>query len=153
MDAIAAQLVSKNVAVIMSAGNDGDAGIGTWNCGPNVIRVGATDVNQPRVPADYSNVSERIPLYAPVGDGDCTDSNCLLAPYADYGSLYVAGTSFASPQVAGAFAVLREKWGPGPSVAALSSLLRNSGQPVVGARVQGAAGSVINIGAALSANP
>lgn len=132
IDAAAARLKQKGIAVVMAAGNDGINGVGTWNCGPNIIRVGSTDIAIPRTLASTSNRSEAIQLYAPVGDGDYQNHNAPLVPWKSNGTFYATGTSFAAPQVAGAFAVLREKFGNAPTVDQLTSLLQRTGTTLTG---------------------
>ncbi|RQN39275.1 S8/S53 family peptidase [Paraburkholderia tropica] len=155
IDAVAGLLKQKGVAVVMAAGNDAVNGTGRWNCGSNVIPVGATGITTPATPTTYTNISQRVSLFAPVGTGDRESGDLVLAPWANAGSFYVWGTSFASPQVTGAFAVLRQKFGTGPSVDALVNLMARTGTPLTGARAglaaQGA--SVLNIKAALNGSP
>ena len=61
------------------------------------------------------------------------------------------GTSFSAPEVAGAFAVLRQKYGMSRSVDQLVALLKSTGRPLAGGRAGAATANaaVINIGAAL----
>ncbi|WP_322005269.1 S8 family serine peptidase [Paraburkholderia tropica] len=155
IDAAASVLKKKGVAVVMAAGNDAVNGTGTWNCGSNVIPVGATSIVTPATPTNYTNISQRVSLFAPVGTGNFKSGDLVLAPWADSGSFYVWGTSFAAPQVAGAFAVLRQKFGKGPSVDALVKLLVRTGTPLKGTRAALAAqgASVLNIKAALNGSP
>lgn len=152
IDAKAAILKSKGVAVVMAAGNDGAVGIGAWSCGPNIIRVGATGLATPTVLTSYSNVDKSIQLYAPVGEGNYQAQDTLLVPYKTSGLSPVAGTSFASAQIAGAVAVLRQKFGKAPSVNSLVALLQSSGRTLTGADSSYAAvtAKVANIGTALS---
>lgn len=155
IDAIAAALRSKGVAVVMTAGNDAMNGTGNWTCGSNVIPVGSAGIINPTVPTSYTNISQQVSLFAPVGTGDRPSGDFVLAPWAGSGSFYVRGTSFASPQVAGAFAVLRQKFGSKPSVAALVQLMKETGKPLTGPRASLAApgATVINIKAALNGTP
>lgn len=145
------QIRSKGAAVVMAAGNSGGA-VGSWACGSQVIAAGATGVQQPTVPTAYSNISRQVALFAPVGNGDfAKPEDLLLTAYADAGAMPVWGTSFASPQIAAAFAVLRQKY-PNASVDMLTALLMATGKPISGPRAPAAApGAVtIDIGAALS---
>ncbi|WP_322105651.1 S8/S53 family peptidase [Paraburkholderia sp. J41] len=153
IDALAGQLKAAHIAVIMNAGNDAvNGGTGTWTCGKNVIVVGATGIIDPTVPTSYTNISQKVSLFAPVGSGDRASGDITLAPWAGAGSFYVRGTSFAAPQIAAAFAVLRQKFGQGPSVDALVQLLKSTGTPLTGQRAGLAAPGavVINIKAALN---
>jgi serine protease len=155
IDTVAARLKAKGIAVVMAAGDDAVNGTGTWNCGKNVIPVGATGVVSPTTPTTYTNISQQVGLFAPVGTADRPSGDLILAPWAGAGSFYVWGTSFASPQVAAASAVLRQKFGTNPSVDALADLMKRKGNPLTGSRAglaaQGA--SVLNIGAALNSAP
>ncbi|MFI2705820.1 S8 family serine peptidase [Cellulosimicrobium composti] len=154
IDEAAGRLKELGVAVVMAAGNNSLNGLGTWNCGKNIIRVGATQITDPTEPTSYTNISASIPLFAPVGDGDFAHQNALLAPYKSAGPYYVRGTSFAAPQVAGAFAVLLEKFGAGPTVDELTDLLVRTGQPLTGPRSDTALGAVVtNLAAALHDTP
>lgn len=153
LDTIAASLKAKGIPVVMAAGNDAGAGIGSWTCGEHIIRVGATGLTEPTVPADYSNVSNRIQFWAPVGtSAEGAKVGSIFVPYPG-GSMAAAGTSFAGPQVAGAYAVLREKLGAGPSLDELTTRLIRSGTPITGPRVPDATGVVINIADALNKTP
>ncbi|WP_322094805.1 S8 family serine peptidase [Paraburkholderia bannensis] len=155
IDQVAGLLRAKGVAVVMAAGNDAVNGTGTWTCGNNVIPVGATSILSRTTPASYTNISQRINLFAPVGTADRTDGDFVLAPWAGAGSFYIWGTSFSSPQVAAAFAVLRQKFGSAPSVASLVKLLQTSGTRLTGSRagLAGLDASVIDIKAALDGTP
>ncbi|WP_322103976.1 S8 family serine peptidase, partial [Paraburkholderia sp. J41] len=155
IDQIAGELRAKGIAVVMSAGNDAVNGTGTWTCGSNVIAVGATGVVNPTLPASYSNISQRTSLFAPVGTANRASGDFIFLPYGPGGTGTFWGTSFSAPQVAGAFAVLRQKFGDAPSVASLAQLLKSTGKPLTGPRAGLAAtGAVsIDIKAALSGTP
>ncbi|MEY9953671.1 S8 family serine peptidase [Leifsonia sp. EB34] len=150
VDAAAGKLKAKGIAVIMAAGNDGLDSVGSWNCGKNVITVGATKTLQAHARASYSNYAASTRLYAPVGEGDYVKRDGVLLPYKSSGTFYAMGTSFAAPQVAGAFAVLREKFGSKPTVDQLADVLAKTGAPVDGAP---ATARDINVKAALNATP
>jgi serine protease len=152
VDAVAARLTKKGIAVVMSAGNHGVRGSGSWNCGTNIIRVGATNVSAPNTLWLLSNRGHDVQLYAPVGDATRANHNALLLPWKSSGTFYAAGTSFASPQVAGAFAVLRQKFGSTPTVAQLTALLHRTGTSVTGMGAPVGAVS-IDIGTALNGTP
>ncbi|MGO1972095.1 MAG: S8/S53 family peptidase [Propionibacteriaceae bacterium] len=151
VDEAAGRLTQKGIAVVMAAGNDGITGTGTWNCGSNIVRVGATNVTSDTL-TNYTQRSSAIQLYAPVGDGTFASNNKIMLPYRDHGWWFVRGTSFAAPQVAGAYAVLREKFGAEPSVSELTALLASTGTPVSGSDVP-AGSRVINIAAAVDVAP
>lgn len=152
---IAGVLKSKGIAVVMAAGNNGANSTDSWVCGSNVIVVGATGVLQPTVLTTYTNVSRKVNLFAPVGTGNFESKDYILAPWAASGSFLVSGTSFAAPQVAGGFAVLRQKFGRAPSVDQLVSLMQKSGRKLSGLRSELASpnASVLNIKAALNTTP
>ncbi|MFE4948775.1 S8 family serine peptidase [Leifsonia sp. NPDC056665] len=152
IDAAAGRLTTKGIAVIMAAGNEGVDSLGAWNCGKNVITVGATKTLQPHVRASYSNHAASTRLYAPVGEGDYLKRDGVLLPYKSDGTFYAMGTSFAAPQVAGAFAVLREKFAYDPTVDELVDLLAKTGTPVTGPGSPASARD-IDIQAALNATP
>ncbi|MFE4469391.1 S8 family serine peptidase [Leifsonia sp. NPDC056824] len=152
IDDAAGRLKAKGIPVIMSAGNDGLDSLGAWNCGKNVITVGATKTLEPHVRASYSNHAASTRLYAPVGEGDYLKRDGVLLPYKSAGTFYAMGTSFAAPQVAGAFAVLREKFSYGPTVDQLVELLAKTGTPVTGSGSPASARD-IDIRAALNATP
>lgn len=152
IDAQAARLKQYGIAVVLAAGNAGKtAATGTWTCGQNVVVVGATDVSSPTAPTSYTNLSSNVDLLAPVGVGwPCPGGNCIFSTYKDSGgSSSVSGTSFATPQVAGALAVLRQKY-PLASVDRLVGLLKSSGDTLTGARAgQAPNAKVLDLDAAL----
>lgn len=152
IDAAAGRLKSKGIAVIMAAGNQNVNALRSWNCGKNVITVGATKTLEPHVRASYSNHDVSTRLYAPVGEGDYSKLDGVLVPYKSKGTGYMMGTSFAAPQVAGAFAVLREKFAYDPTVDELVELLAKTGTPVTGPDSPASARD-INVRAALNATP
>jgi hypothetical protein len=151
---IAGVLKSKGVAVVMTAGNDALNGSGNWTCGNNVIVVGATGILQPGVPTDYTNISQRTTLFAPVGTANRDSHDFVLLPWKDLGSFYVWGTSFASPQVAAAFAVLHQKFGRSASVDTLLRKMQSSGKKLTGPRSELASSNatVLDISAALKSS-
>ncbi|WP_147400373.1 S8 family serine peptidase [Acidovorax cavernicola] len=152
INAVAGELRAKGVAVVMAAGNSAVNGTGSWTCGNHVIPVGASGVLAASTPTDYTNISPRVALFAPVGHGNRSNLDYVLAPWDGFGSFYVWGTSFATPQVAAAFAVLRQKFGPTPSVDSLLSRMQSTGTKLTGPRaaLAGPTSSVLNIRAALN---
>lgn len=150
-------LKSKGIAVVMAAGNDTITGRGTYNCGDSIIRVGASRVTAPTQPTSYSNISPSTQLYAPSGEGvsdkECTTNrgDCLLVGARGNYAAAARGTSYSAPQVAGAFAVLRQKYGTALSVDQLVARLKATGTPLSGGRAGAATAgaAVINIAAAL----
>ncbi|PIO49384.1 hypothetical protein BV502_10425 [Leucobacter sp. OAMLP11] len=142
----AAKLKRKNVAVTVASGNEGHTSmVGTWSCAEGLVRVGATgikDLNTLTTKEKVAtNASTTNHLLAPVGSGALDDQTNLAwnipspaEPHLEgqYGPM--AGTSFAAPQVAGAFAVLREKFGYSKTVDELVALMRETGVPVADQR-------------------
>ncbi|QIK64378.1 S8 family peptidase [Leucobacter viscericola] len=157
---VAGRLKKKGVAVVMSSGNEGLPVLRHLDCGENIITVGATTTIVPHQRATYSNFHPSTVLYAPVGgkakNGTCTAldgaRDAILLAYKDKGFQYWCGTSFAAPQVAGAFAVLRQKFGDEPTVDELTALLAKTGAPLVGQDAPPAARD-INVKAALNGTP
>ncbi|MGE5041509.1 MAG: S8 family serine peptidase [Candidatus Levyibacteriota bacterium] len=102
---------SKGVTIVVAAGNDSvDAGnFAPADC-QNVITVGATGPSDER--ASYSNYGSIVSIAAPGGNppGDsCSSATCILSTYIQGGQegyASAAGTSMASPHVAGAAALL-----------------------------------------------
>ncbi|WP_345763651.1 S8/S53 family peptidase [Diaminobutyricibacter sp. McL0608] len=135
----AAQLRAAGIAVVVAAGNDGatDA-IGSWACADETIAVGATSVTDKSALTDYSNASARVDLLAPVGAGGALDNpDAIWGGWMTPNGLPTTGplhgTSFAAPQVAGAFAVLRSRY-PDASVDQLLGRLRRTGVLVADTR-------------------
>ncbi len=126
---VVSRLAAEGVAVVAASGNDGwGANFGTDAisfpaCLPGVISVGAT--TDAGTIAPYTNSSELLDLVAP---GDRIMSTVPMSVsatgYAEY-----SGTSFASPHVAAAFALLDDRWS-GLSVARRRNLLRVAGSMV-----------------------
>ncbi|NEN07915.1 S8 family serine peptidase [Diaminobutyricibacter tongyongensis] len=140
----AAGLRAAGIAVVVAAGNLGARNaIGSWACADEVIAVGASGVTDKNTLTDYSNASARVDLLAPVGSGGGLDN-----PDAIWGGWMtssgipttgpLSGTSFAAPQVAGAFAVLRSRY-PDASVDQLLGRLRRTGVAVADTRSGNAA--------------
>lgn len=150
MTAFSEQLKAEGIAVTVAAGNAGlRGGTGLWSCQESVVAVGATNVMTLNTltpgPNDLSNpvasdASDRVDLVAPVGspaDATSADGVWVAWPYRTsattiYENNYnkPQGTSFAAPQIAGAFAVLRQQYGTTKTVDQLVELMASSGVPV-----------------------
>lgn len=104
--------LSRNVAIVAAAGNDGSNSVAYPAAYPGVIAVTAVDANSRR--ASFANYGPQVALAAP-GIGIYTPL------YADE-LLSISGTSAAVPFVAGALAGLLSQY-PGMSTAAAAQLL------------------------------
>lgn len=144
----ATDLKRLGIALVISAGNQSlTAATEWWSSAPDAVIVGATNVTDPNTltkGANGTNASKRVDLLVPVGTPDSvSDPNGVWTAWsyrtATSGSAYennynkCDGTSFASPQVAGAFAVLRERF-PSASVDELTALMRRTGVNVADTR-------------------
>lgn len=155
-----ANAISKGVVVVAAAGNDGLNTIDFPAADPNVIAVGASafcdstkNVSSGyEYVAGYSNYGPGLALVAPGGDPDraqtkCTTQTCidflqwienldsLQGPFKEQVGLF-AGTSQASPHVAGAVALMVSKDAtltPAQALSFLKSSADNIGDPHMGA--------------------
>ena len=119
-------LRAAGIATVIAAGNDG------WNgatnapgCISTAITTGSsTKTNQE---ADYSNMAPWVDLIAP-GSDICSST---VGATADCGSGYSAwnGTSMATPQVAGTWAVMKSKK-PTATVDEIEAALKATGTPI-----------------------
>jgi subtilisin family serine protease len=142
------------ILVVIAAGNDGSndertVGFPSGYKTPNLISVGALTRNNTR--ATFSNYGSLVHLFAPGANVPTTSSRAsppsgYIAPY----YRYTDGTSFASPIVAGAAALL---WMQYPSETALQikARLLNSTTPFL-STAESMAGGKLNLGAAIT-NP
>ncbi len=133
---IVGRLASKGIAVVAASGNDGwgaaldpttqlptDA-ISFPACLPGVISVGSTTPSG--TVSAFTNSSNLLDLVAP---GDPITST-VPTSFAPSGFAPDTGTSFSSPHVAAAIAVLDQMW-PGMSVERKRTLLRAAGSMVL----------------------
>ncbi|MFZ1301749.1 MAG: S8 family serine peptidase [Candidatus Microsaccharimonas sp.] len=150
----AGTLKNFRIATVIATGNDGaDPGqenrVGTPGCAVNAIAVGATNRAGNTI-ASYSNNGPLTDLLAPGGDSGDLLVHAATGDSFDSG----AGTSYATPLVSGAFAVLRDKH-PNASVDSLLSLLQTTGTPVTDNRAGYTVGAKprINLATALVQSP
>lgn len=105
LTAIIATLKSKNIATVVSAGNEGQKGMSSPACITDTVSVAASYTNssgQEKI-TDFSNVLEITDFSAP---GLNINSSKLMGAYGA-----ASGTSMSAPMVTGAFAVYRSKYG------------------------------------------
>lgn len=152
----AAQVKRDGIAVTVAAGNAGlHSGTGLWSCQESVVAVGSTNVATLNTltpgPSELSNpiasdASARVDLLVPVGsprDAGSADGIWVAWPYRPknddrYENNYnkPQGTSFAAPQIAGAFAVLRQRFGASKNVDELVAMMAGSGVRVEDTRAK-----------------
>ena len=139
-------LLGVNVATVIASGNDNyrDA-VGAPGCISTAVTVGATtDADSV---ASFSNVYADLDLFAP---GVNIVSSTLPDDYESYN-----GTSMATPHVAGAWAVMRERY-PSYSVAQILTRLQDTGTLIDDNRSSGTVQDIprLSIGdATLSSTP
>jgi subtilisin family serine protease len=123
-------LRSVGVATVISSGNNGYTGaISAPACISSAISVGSIDDGSPGTTADsvssFSNGASYLSLLAP---GRWIRSSVPNGGYSNY-----SGTSMASPHVAGAFAVLKQR-SPNASVSKILTALASTGQSITDTR-------------------
>jgi len=115
-----AGLRALNIATAIAAGNYSHSdGLGSPACASNAISVGST-TNSDTI-SSFSNRATYMSLFAP---GSSIESS---VPGSAYGSL--SGTSMSTPHVAGAWAVMRQRY-PAETVAQILERLRATGHPI-----------------------
>ncbi len=125
--AIIDNLAAAGIATIIAAGNDGyTSTVGAPSCISSAITVGST--NDDDTIASYSNIGPQIDLLAP------GTSIFAAIPGNDYGTK--SGTSMATPQVAGAWALLKQI-DPNGTVSAHQSAFSTSSTLLDDARTDG----------------
>ncbi len=113
-------LIALNVATVIASGNNGYLNsVGAPGCISTAVTVGAT--NDADAVASFSNRGGLLDLFAP---GVSIDSSIPDDTYANF-----QGTSMATPHVAGAWAILREKF-PSDTVAQILARLQSTGVPI-----------------------
>ena len=128
------------VTVVAAAGNSGDGEVMYPAAYENCIAVGA--VNYIKVLTDYSNYGDTLDLVAPGGDnnvdlnGDGYADGILQENFGffglNWGFWYYAGTSFASPHVAGIAALVKSfhpDYGPDEIWLVLQDTAQDLGDP------------------------
>ena len=137
-----ALLRAVGVATVAASGNDFDTfAINHPACITGAIAVGATDKTD--IVASYSNSSPLVSLLAP--------GSSIFSSITGGGYNYKSGTSMATPQVAGAWAVLRDKT-PTASVSDVELALQSTGVPITDSR-NGVIKPRIQVDAALGLSP
>ena len=148
-------LRAKGIAPVIAAGNSGDkAGftnkISFPACVEGAIAVGATNITGTAM-AYYSDNAPITTLLAPGGDVYDSAGGMILPVAKSNEYAGTQGTSFAAPMVAGAFAVMRQKY-PSASVSEIVSRLQTTGKPINDTRAGYTVGAkpLIQLNAALA---
>lgn len=118
------QLRAVGVATVIASGNDGNPnGIGAPACISSAISVGSTKNND--VVSSFSNSADILDLLAPGDD--------IRSSVPGGGLAFKGGTSMATPHVAGAWALMKEK-APNASVQEILDTLKSTGVDITDSR-------------------
>ena len=135
---------ARGVLLVAAAGNDATSGDEYPAAFPGVIGVGATGYNG--LHATYSNTGSQVDLVAPGGSADGNPSHDILVLRASGTTTTSRGTSFASPTVAAAAALVLARnpalqpFQAGPALVHTAADLGSSGpDPIYGAGLLDAA--------------
>ena len=148
--------VSRGATVVVAAGNSNAdvSGFTPASCN-NVIAVAATNKNGTR--ASYSNYGSKIDVAAPGGDSpDCTTlivstgNDGLAGPGAE-NYLCMAGTSMASPHVAGLVALMQSVRTTPLTPAQVEAILKSTLRTFPGSNDKPIGNGIIDANAAVSA--
>lgn len=116
------QLRSVNIATIIATGNDFfDNGISEPGCISTAVAVGSISDSQLKI----SYFSNTHPMMDLLGSGQSINSSIPTNTFAN-----LSGTSMATPQVAGAWAVFRQAF-PNATVAQILQIMQQTGTPIV----------------------
>jgi subtilisin family serine protease len=119
---VVGSLRTANIATAIAAGNEGyTAGLSGPACVSNSISVGST--TKADAISSFSNRANYMSLWAP---GSSITSSVPTSTYAN-----LSGTSMATPHVAGAWAIMRQKF-PSESVTQILTRLQNKGIAISG---------------------
>lgn len=117
------QLATAGIAVIAASGNDGYTGsTGAPGCVSTIINVGST--TKADGISSFSNHANFVDLLAP-------GSSIMTSYTLDDGFASVNGTSFASPTVAGAWALVREA-SPNATIEQILAAFQSTGESITG---------------------
>ncbi len=128
MESAVNNAIANGVTVVAASGNSGcDCIVYPANY-PNVIAVGATDINDIR--ASFSNYGDNLDVVAP-GDGTIRTTFMSAANKTSLYTTSASGTSIATPIVSGAVALLLDK-NPTLAPAQVEAIMRSSADKVNG---------------------
>ncbi len=136
-------LRSAGIATVIAAGNSSSTSqISFPACISSAIAVAASDKSD--AIAYYSNINSQVAVFAPGGGAGSGGTDILSSVPSGYacstpaaGYCYLAGTSMATPHVAGAFAAMRSALGSSPTVTAILNSLVSTGKNITDNRFGG----------------